>query len=60
VLYARLIARLGAAPTLLERDNDIPALPVLLAEAGRAESMMPATKPVTLPPAARAPHEVCT
>ena len=39
-LYAHVIARLGAVPTLLERDNDIPALATLLAEAGRAEAMM--------------------
>jgi uncharacterized protein (UPF0276 family) len=41
-LYAHVIAQLGAVPTLLERDNDVPSLPVLLAEAGRAESMMAA------------------
>ncbi|MDP1647518.1 MAG: DUF692 domain-containing protein [Rubrivivax sp.] len=39
-LYAQVIDRLGAVPTLLERDNDVPALATLLAEAGRAESMM--------------------
>jgi hypothetical protein len=32
-LYERLLARIGAAPTLVEWDTDIPALPVLLAEA---------------------------
>ena len=37
-LYAEVVARLGALPTLLERDNDVPALPVLLAEARRAEA----------------------
>jgi uncharacterized protein (UPF0276 family) len=41
-LYAHVIAQLGAVPTLLERDNEVPALPTLLAEAGRAESMMSA------------------
>jgi uncharacterized protein (UPF0276 family) len=41
-LYAHVIAQLGAIPTLLERDNDVPALQVLLAEAGRAESLMSA------------------
>lgn len=41
-LYAHVIAQLGAIPTLLERDNDVPALEVLLAEAGRAESLMSA------------------
>lgn len=39
-LYAQLIAKLGAVPTLLERDSDIPALTTLLSEAGRAEAMM--------------------
>ena len=39
-LYAHVIERLGAVPTLLERDNDIPALATLLAEAGRAEAML--------------------
>jgi len=35
-LYERLLARIGAAPTLVEWDTDIPALPVLLAEAQSA------------------------
>jgi uncharacterized protein (UPF0276 family) len=39
-LYAQVVAQLGAVPTLLERDNDVPALQTLLAEAGRAEAMM--------------------
>ena len=34
-LYTALIDRIGAVPTLLERDNDVPPLSVLLAEAGR-------------------------
>ena len=44
-LYARLLARLGPAarpPTLLERDHDVPALPVLWAEARQAEALMAA------------------
>ncbi len=41
-LYAEVIAAAGAVPTLLERDNDVPALATLLAEAGRAERMMAA------------------
>jgi uncharacterized protein (UPF0276 family) len=41
-LYARVIARLGAVPTLLERDHDVPALATLLAEAGRAQQLMSA------------------
>ncbi len=41
-LHANVIGRLGPVPTLLERDNDVPALATLLAEAGRAEDMMSA------------------
>lgn len=39
-LYAQVIARLGPKPTLIEWDNDVPQLPVLLAEAHRAERVM--------------------
>jgi len=39
-LYAHVIDRLGPVPTLLERDNDVPSLETLLAEAGRAEAVM--------------------
>ena len=39
-LYATVIARMGCVPTLLERDNDVPSLATLLAEAQRAEDMM--------------------
>lgn len=41
-LYARVIAWLGARPTLLERDNDVPAFAALLAEARLAQALMPA------------------
>ena len=41
-LYASVIARLGPVATLLERDNDVPALATLLAEAGQAEALMAA------------------
>lgn len=41
-LYGQVIARLGPVPTLLERDNDVPALATLLAEAGRAEALLTA------------------
>ena len=37
-----IIAKLGAVPTLLERDNDVPALATLLAEAAQADAMMAA------------------
>ncbi len=36
-LYAEAIRRLGAVPTLIEWDNDLPAWPTLLGEARRAE-----------------------
>lgn len=35
-LYRTLLERIGPVPTLIERDHDIPPLPVLLAEAERA------------------------
>jgi hypothetical protein len=39
-LYAFVLARLGPLPTLLERDNDVPSLATLLAEAQRADDLM--------------------
>lgn len=39
-LYARALDRTRALPTLLERDNDVPPLPVLLAEAAQAETLL--------------------
>ena len=39
-LYRRVLERVGPMPTLIERDNDIPPLPVLLAEAWRAEGLL--------------------
>jgi hypothetical protein len=39
-LYAYAIALAGPQPTLIERDNDIPAFPVLAAEARAAEAVM--------------------
>ena len=39
-LYAAVLARTGPTPTLLERDNDVPGLATLLAEAQRAEDLM--------------------
>jgi uncharacterized protein (UPF0276 family) len=41
-LYAEAIRRLGATPTLIEWDNDLPAWPTLLGEARRAERVMAA------------------
>ena len=43
-LYAQVIARLGPVPTLIERDNDVPTLATLLAEASRADHMMAAAR----------------
>ena len=39
-LYADTIARGGAKPTLIEWDNDVPAWPVLRAEAARAAQVL--------------------
>ncbi len=39
-LYAEVIARTGPLPTLIEWDNDVPAWPVLRAEALRAEALL--------------------
>ncbi len=41
-LYGELIARTGPLTTLIEWDNDVPALPVLLAEAERAGRILEA------------------
>ena len=46
-LYERLLARIGAAPTLVEWDTDIPALPVLLAEAQSAARRLADAAPAT-------------
>lgn len=39
-LFEALIARVGAQPTLIERDNDVPAFDVLMAERNRAHDML--------------------
>ncbi|MBO9708591.1 MAG: DUF692 domain-containing protein [Caulobacter sp.] len=39
-LYARLVARIGPRPTLVERDDDIPAFEVLMAERDRAHAVL--------------------
>ena len=39
-LYARLIARIGPRPTLIERDEAIPEFGVLLAERDRADALL--------------------
>lgn len=44
-LYAFTLGLTGARPTLIERDNDVPAWPVLMAEAGLAEQALRALRP---------------
>ncbi len=44
-LYRRVLGRVGPTPTLIERDNEIPPLPVLLAEARCAEGMLQEVAP---------------
>ena len=39
-LYSQVIARTGAVATLIERDNNVPSLDILLAEAQRAEHLL--------------------
>ena len=39
-LYERLIARIGARPTLIERDDNLPAFEVLLAEREHAAALL--------------------
>lgn len=39
-LYAQVLQLVGPQPTLLERDNQVPALNLLLAEAAQAEALL--------------------
>ncbi|MGL6111990.1 MAG: multinuclear nonheme iron-dependent oxidase, partial [Rubrivivax sp.] len=39
-LYARSVRKLGPVPTLIERDHDVPELPVLEAEAAHARRLL--------------------
>ena len=48
-LYQRTLERLGPRPTLIERDNEVPALPVLAAEAAHARAAMRALGAALLP-----------
>jgi uncharacterized protein (UPF0276 family) len=41
-LYRYTLQRVGPMPTLIERDNDIPAFPILLAEAQQADGLLSA------------------
>lgn len=43
-LYAHLIARIGARPTLIERDDKLPAFEELLAERDQAHALLHAEK----------------
>ncbi|MGA7455940.1 MAG: DUF692 domain-containing protein [Methyloceanibacter sp.] len=43
-LYAHVLARAGAKPTLIEWDNDVPAWHVLIAEAKRADAAIAARR----------------
>jgi uncharacterized protein (UPF0276 family) len=45
-LYRETLARIGARPTLIEWDTEIPALPVLLGEARKADAMLEAAHAV--------------
>ncbi len=44
-LFAHAVARIGPVPTLIEWDADVPAWPVLKAEAERAEAILIAAQP---------------
>ncbi|OTP74397.1 MNIO family bufferin maturase [Caballeronia sordidicola] len=43
-LFERLVARIGARPTIIERDDEIPPFNVLLGERARAQSVLDAAK----------------
>lgn len=53
-LYRRLIDRVGPRPTLIERDDDIPAFDVLMAERERAHGLLTGTRACPQPLAAEA------
>jgi uncharacterized protein (UPF0276 family) len=48
-LYRRLIDRVGPRPTLIERDDDVPAFAVLMAERDRAHDMLTGTRACACP-----------
>jgi uncharacterized protein (UPF0276 family) len=45
-LYARLIARVGPRPTLIERDDEIPSFATLMAERDRAHGYLASAEPM--------------
>ena len=53
-LYRAALRRFGPVPTLIEWDTDVPALDVLLGEAGKAAAIMREPAPVESGPAAGA------
>jgi uncharacterized protein (UPF0276 family) len=55
-LYAMVIAALGPRPTLIEWDTNIPALPVLQAQAARAQTIIDACAGDVRPTAEDEPH----
>jgi uncharacterized protein (UPF0276 family) len=48
-LYRRLVARIGPRPTLIERDDDIPAFDVLMAERDQAHAILTGTSACACP-----------
>lgn len=54
-LYARTLRRLGAVPTLIERDHDLPPLAQLAAEAAQARRLLAAAPAVPTGAASPAP-----
>ena len=61
-LYERLIARIGARPTLIERDNEVPAFDVLMREREQAQAVLHAAAEALTDTGSRQPaaSEVCT
>jgi len=56
-LFARTLHRLGPVPTLIEWDNDVPALDILMGEAERAETILAESRNWSAAPLHRATHE---
>lgn len=50
-LYERLVGRIGGRPTLIERDDDIPAFDVLMQERDRAQAVLHAQPALRREPA---------
>ena len=53
-LYERTLARLGPRPTLIERDDNLPAFCILRAERDRAQAMMTQADAIATAPLSRA------